>query len=119
MTTKPTPKAPDTASSQEDDWRIECKDLAEVRRHIDAYDEEIAALVSKRHHFVMQAAKFKPTVENVLVPERIEEIVARVREIAERYGVSPDVLEKTYRGLLDGTVSDERRRWQEMHGKTP
>jgi len=103
------------SGAKEGDWRIECESLADVRRHIDKYDDEIAALICKRHHFVMQAAKFKKTVDAVVVPERIEEIIRRVRAIAESYGVSPDVLEKTYRGLLSGTISDERRHWLETH----
>lgn len=97
------------------DWRIECRSIAEVRKHIDDYDTEIAALICKRHHFVMQAAKFKTSVEGVVVPERIEQIIARVRKIAEGFGVNPDVLEKTYRGLLSGTISDEQRHWRETH----
>lgn len=103
------------SGAQEGDWRVECKSLDDVRRNIDAYDSEIAALICKRHHFVMQAAKFKKTVEAVVVPERIEQIIQRVRAIAQSYGVSPDVLEKTYRGLLSGTVSDEQRHWRETH----
>jgi len=109
MSTTPAP------ADKEDDWRVECQSIAEVRSHIDAYDEQIAALISKRHHFVMQAAKFKKSVDAVVVPERIEEIIRRVRNIAERYGVNPDVLEKTYRGLLSGTVADEQRHWRETH----
>jgi isochorismate pyruvate lyase len=97
------------------DWRVDCKSLDEVRRHIDSYDSEIAALICKRHHFVMQAAKFKSSVDAVVVPERIEQIIARVRRIAQDYGVNPDVLEKTYRGLLSGTISDEQRHWRETH----
>jgi isochorismate pyruvate lyase len=104
------------SSAADDDWRVECPTLDEVRRHIDAYDAEIAALISKRHHFVMQAAKFKPSVEAVVVPERIEEIVARVRKVAADHGVNPDVLEKVYRALLAGTIADEQRRWRELHG---
>ena len=102
-------------NSAEDDWRVECRSLADVRRHIDSYDDRIAALISKRHHFVMQAAKFKSSVAAVVVPERIEQIIARVRDIAAKYGVNPDVLEKTYRGLLSGTVADEQRHWRETH----
>ncbi|MDX2222750.1 MAG: chorismate mutase [Rhodospirillaceae bacterium] len=104
------------ASASEDDWRVECQTLDDVRRHIDRFDAEIAALISKRHHFVMQAAKFKPTVEAVVVPERIEEIIARVRAVAAKLGVNPDLLEKTYRAMLAGTISDEQRRWRELHG---
>lgn len=103
------------SGAQEGDWRVECTSLEDVRRHIDAYDSEIAALICKRHHFVMQAAKFKKSVEAVVVPERIEQIIQRVRAIAQSYGVSPDVLEKTYRGLLSGTVSDEQRHWRQTH----
>jgi isochorismate pyruvate lyase len=102
-------------SSADADWRIECNSIAEVRKHIDEYDSHIAALICKRHHFVMQAAKFKTSVAAVVVPERIEQIIARVRAIAESYGVNPDVLEKTYRGLLSGTISDEQRQWRETH----
>lgn len=106
---------PQTPAGADNDWRVDCQSIAEVRRHIDNYDEQIATLISKRHHFVMQAAKFKSSVDTVVVPERIEEIIRRVRKIAESYGVNPDVLEKTYRGLLSGTVADEQRHWRETH----
>ena len=42
----------------------------------------IVPLLCERHHFVTEAAKFKPSVAGVVVPSRVEEIVAPVRDMA-------------------------------------
>jgi isochorismate pyruvate lyase len=103
-------------SPQEDDWRIACASLAEVRAHIDRLDTVITQLLCERHHFVTEAAKFKPSVAGVVVPERVEEIVDRVRRLAAARGVNPDAIEAVYRAIIDAFTKDEQARWRAMHG---
>jgi isochorismate pyruvate lyase len=100
----------------EGDWRVECASLADVRRHIDRLDAVIAPLLCQRLFFVKQAAKFKPSKEAVVVPARVEEIVATVRGVAQRYGMNPDVLEHIYRTIIDDFTAEEKRNWDALHG---
>ncbi len=103
-------------TGKEDDWRIACTSLAEVRSNIDRLDTVITRLLAERHHFVTEAAKFKPSVAGVVVPARVEEIVERVRKMAVEHGVNPDAIEAVYRCIIDAFTKDEQARWRAMHG---
>ena len=81
------------------DWRT-VKNLAEVRANIDRLDSLIVPLLCQRHHFVTAAAQFKPSVEGVVVPSRVEEIIRRVREMAKANDCNPDTMEKVYRDMI-------------------
>ncbi len=75
---------------------IECKDINEVRVNIDRIDREIVKLISQRSGYVSQAAGFKKTEEDVRAPKRAEEVIARVRSLAEFEGIDPDIVENVY-----------------------
>ena len=75
--------APKKKRTQESDWRVACKSLADVRAQIDLFDQLITPLLCKRQYFVEQAANFKPSVAGVVVQSRVEEIVQKVRAIAD------------------------------------
>lgn len=47
---------------------ISCSSLSEVRENIDRIDREIVALIAKRGAFVVKAASFKKTTEEVNAP---------------------------------------------------
>jgi len=92
-----------------------CQSLAEVRENIDRLDETIANLMCDRHHYVVEAAKFKPSVTGVVVPEREEAIICRVRQIATARGVNPEAIEAVYRAMISAFTRDEQERWREIH----
>lgn len=85
----------------------ECKNIDEVRKNIDEIDDLIVKLLSQRSYFVRQAAKFKKSKEDVKSPERIEEIIRRVRRLAEEYGAPPDIVENIYRAMIDNFINYE------------
>ncbi len=103
-------------TGKEDDWRIACTSLAEVRSNIDRLDNAITRLLAERNHFVTEAAKFKPSVAGVVVPARVEEIIGRVRKLAAELHVNPDSIETVYRTIIDAFTKDEQARWRDMHG---
>jgi isochorismate pyruvate lyase len=82
--------------------------MAEVRSHIDALDERIAALLVERTGFMTQAARIKQDISQVHDQKRIDFIVARVRHMASILGGQPDVLEAAYRALMDASIAFER-----------
>ena len=96
-------------------WRIECGSLAEIRAHIDRLDATIVPLVCQRHYFVTQAAKFKPSVSGVVVLSRVEEIIAKVRKLAEALNSNPDTIEAVYRTMIDAFTADEQHHWREIN----
>ncbi|HIJ37745.1 MAG TPA: chorismate mutase [Rhodospirillaceae bacterium] len=95
----------------------ECRDLAEVRRNIDRLDEAIVGLLAERAGFVSQAARFKDEEQAVVVPERIEAIISRVRHLATDRGCDADLMEALYRGMIDAFIAYERGVWRAAHPK--
>lgn len=96
-------------------WRVTCTSLAQIRENIDRLDALIVPLLCERLHFVTQAANFKPSVAGVVVPARVEQIIASVRAMAEKFGTRPETIETVYRALIDAFTADEQRHWAELH----
>jgi isochorismate pyruvate lyase len=105
--------------SKEPAWRrIACTSLADIRANIDRLDATIVPLLCERLHFVTQAANFKPSVAGVVVPSRVEEIIASVRAQAAQLGARPETIEAVYRNLIDAFTADEQRHWAALHTQT-
>ena len=85
----------------------ECKTLEEVRTEIDQLDDKIVELIGARNSYIKQAAQFKNTVDEVKAPERINEIIAKVRHKALTLGMSANLLEEIYTIMIDEMVEAE------------
>jgi len=85
----------------------ECTSLEEVRTEIDMLDDKIVELIGARNSYIKQAARFKNTVDEVKNPERIAEIIARVRHQALGLGMSANLLEEIYTIMIDEMVESE------------
>jgi itaconate CoA-transferase len=81
--------------------------LDEVRASIDATDREIVRLLAKREGYVRRAARFKKAQREVEAPKRVEEVVGKVRALAEGHGASPEVVEEVYRAMISRLISLE------------
>ena len=82
--------------------------LDEVRKSIDAVDREIVRLLGEREGYVRQAARFKKTLREVEAKERVEEVVGKVRALAEKHKASAKVVEEVYRVMVSRFISLER-----------
>lgn len=96
-------------------WRVACTSLSQIRQNIDRLDAAIVPLLCERLYFVTQAANFKPSVVGVVVPSRVEEIIASVRRMAEKLGTRPETIENVYRNIIDAFTADEQRHWAEIN----
>lgn len=94
---------------------IECHSIQDVRTHIDRLDSQLVPLLAERSFYVSQAAKFKAEKKDVVVPERIEQIVLRVRHMAIENGADPDLMERIYRSMLDAYIMFEAHVWTDRH----
>jgi isochorismate pyruvate lyase len=93
----------------------ECHSIEEVRVNIDRLDAQIVPLLAERSFYVGQAAKFKADKKDVVVPERIEQIILRVRHMAVENGSDPDLIERIYRSMLDAFIMFEAHVWHDQH----
>lgn len=93
----------------------EYNSLGEVRSRIDRLDSRIVPLLAERAGYVAQAAGFKATKAEVVDTDRIEEVVRRVRHLANEEDVSPDLIEHIYRALMDAYIVFEAQVWKDLH----
>ncbi|KEZ74712.1 chorismate mutase [Pseudomonas syringae] len=81
--------------------------IEEVRAHIDTIDRDVVALLAKRGKLVNQAAAFKKTTDDVRAPNRVEQVIAKVRAVANETGASPEVVEQVYRAMIAAFINEE------------
>ena len=92
-----------------------CRDLDQVRAHIDRLDAEILNLMAERSHYVREAARFKATREGVVDRARIEDIITRMRAKAEETGLAPDIAEAAFRRMIDSFIEFEKDEFDRLH----
>lgn len=85
-----------------------CSSLKEIRANIDRIDRQIVALLAERGGYVKQAAHFKKTPDEVKAPQRVEQVIGRVRELSRELGANPAVTEQIYRALISAFVKAEQ-----------
>ena len=97
-----------------------CNTMAEVRSHIDAIDACIVDLLAERSTYVAQAARIKNNPDLIVDVQRIEHIIARVRQLAANNGAPADVAEVTYRAMISAFIEFERSEFARLHaGSAP
>lgn len=98
---------------------VHCNSLTEVRAHIDDIDRAVVALLARRGQFVAQAATFKKTTDDVRAPARVEQVIDKVRALAEAAGASPAVVEQVYRAMIAAFIAEELSTHAQLASATP
>ena len=85
-------------------------DLEALRVEIDAADKALVDLLARRFAIVdrvlgVKQAKGLPA----FIPERVEVVVAQVRQMAKAKGLPPDTAEKLWRLLIAETIAYEEK----------
>lgn len=93
-----------------------CKSLDEVRSHIDRIDREIVGCLAERGAYVAQAAKFKKSMDDVRAPQRVEQVIGKVRALAEQLGADAVVTEQVYRAMIAGFINAELKEHAAIQG---
>jgi isochorismate pyruvate lyase len=84
-----------------------CKSLEEVRSHIDRIDRQIVSYLAERGAYVKQAATFKTSTDDVRAPQRVEQVIGKVRTLAAQLGANAEVTEQVYRAMVAGFINAE------------
>ena len=93
-----------------------CQNLGEVRTNIDRIDRQIIALIAQRGSYVQEAGRFKPSTAAVDDPHRVDQIITKMRALAEENHLSPDVAEATYRAMIASFTTEERKQVEQGSG---
>lgn len=81
-----------------------------VRVNIDLIDRDLVRLLARRHLMVMRVGRIKAQRGMpVHIPEREKELLALVREEAERHGLDPAEIEKVFDLILEQSREMQRR----------
>jgi isochorismate pyruvate lyase len=86
---------------------VTCTTLEEVRNNIDRLDQQIVTLLAERGRYVSQAARFKKHTDGVKAPQRVEQVIAKVRDLAQAVGANPEVTEQVYRAMIAAFIQQE------------
>jgi len=85
-------------------------EMADVRKVIDALDDEIVALLAKRQRQIERAARVKPLLElPARVPDRIDEVIARVLGAARREGLSMELALTLWTHVIEWSIRYEEK----------
>ncbi|MEG0340830.1 chorismate mutase [Acinetobacter sp. 1207_04] len=84
-----------------------CENLEQVRAKIDLIDQELIEMIATRQFYVDQAVRFKRTAEDVQSPERVQQVINKVREQAIQLHTDPDLVEKIYREMIQHFIQRE------------
>lgn len=87
---------------------MQCVSLEEVRSNIDRIDAQLVRLLAERGGFVKQAARLKQSAAEIPAPQRVAQVLARVRKLAEDAGADPAVVEATWRAMIAAFIEAER-----------
>lgn len=84
--------------------------LSDLRRQIDALDSELVALLAKRQRCVERVIEIKRAEKlPARVPERIDEVLTRVRALAEAAKLEPDLAVALWREMIEQFIAYEER----------
>ncbi|CAD5200580.1 chorismate mutase [Pseudomonas sp. FEN] len=92
---------------------VRCTSLEEVRENIDRLDRQIVTLLAERGAYVTEAARFKKDTDAVRAPQRVEQVIAKVRGLSAEHAANPDVVEQVYRAMIAAFIAQELQE----HGK--
>jgi isochorismate pyruvate lyase len=98
-----------------------CRDLTECRVEIDRIDRAMVECIAERLGYVERVwqLKLKEKME-AHVPWRAQQVIDKVRAVANEKGVPPDLCEALWRQMMGWIVQyEEEKIRQEIEGKTP
>lgn len=84
------------------------RDLASLREEIDQLDEQLWEVVGKRADVVRQIGEWKRQHgEQVIQPERWQEVLQHCQSVADQYGLSETVVQEVMEAIHNESVRIE------------
>jgi chorismate mutase len=87
--------------------------LATVRRHIDAVDEEILMLLHEREALVGQVAQIKAQYGlEPLQPARYKELLQNLHAKAKELGLKPELVDDIWNAVHEHSVATQKKLYE-------
>ena len=84
------------------------RDLASLREEIDQLDEQLWEVIGKRADVVRQIGEWKRQHgEQVIQPERWQEVLQHCQSVADRHGLSETVVQEVMEAIHNESVRIE------------
>ncbi|WP_442753547.1 chorismate mutase [Methylocystis sp. JAN1] len=97
-------------AATEPDLKAAQDEMSDVRRVIDELDDDLVALLARRQRQIERAAKVKPALGiPARVPDRVDEVLARVLGAARREGLSVEVAMNLWTAIIEWSIQYEER----------
>ena len=91
--------------------------MEDVREGVDELDRELVKLLAVRQGYMEAAARIKPTFDDVRVPWRVEDVVTKVLQSAEKEGLSGRIAEPVWRELIECCIAHEAKIWEKLRSE--
>lgn len=86
----------------------DCHSMQELRVQIDKLDRQLIELLATRAIYIDRASELKPGEGlPARIPERVEDVVQKVRSNSVEVGMDPDLTERLWRILIDWSIARE------------
>ncbi|MGE9551066.1 chorismate mutase [Erwinia amylovora] len=81
--------------------------LDDVRNRIDQIDSELVKIIAQRAECVKAAAAFKTDRLAVRAPDRVQQVIDKVRKKAAEAGLPEVIIEKVYLAMIGAFIDYE------------
>lgn len=81
--------------------------IEDIRNRIDEIDSELVKLIAQRSKCVKAAAAFKIDHLAVRAPDRVQQVINKVRKQATEAGLPEVIIEKVYRSMIGAFIDYE------------
>ncbi|MAQ35801.1 chorismate mutase [Thioclava sediminum] len=84
--------------------------MEELRVAIDALDRELVEMLGARTRLIARAAELKQgNGWPARIPDRVEDVVAKVRAAAGPAGLDPDLADRLWREMIEHFIAQEEQ----------
>lgn len=92
-----------------------CTNMQEVRRGVDALDEALVELLSRRFAYMDAAARIKKERTSVRDEDRKAEVIAHVLDAASRTAMPLAPISTIWDTLVEASISYELEMWDKLN----
>ncbi len=85
-----------------------------VRKEIDQLDQHLVALIARRGECVKAAAGFKKDSTAVRAPDRVQQVIDKVRNHAKAQGLPEEIIEQVYLAMITAFIDYELQQHSEL-----
>lgn len=91
--------------------------IEDVRKRIDEIDSKLVKIIAQRSECVKAAATFKVDHSAVRAPDRVQQVIDKVRKQATEAGLPEVIIEKIYRTMIGAFIDYEPEQHDQLRKK--